>query len=75
MLAIPNERRSVDEVIFHLVRLENGQLSINEGLLRWGDCRVVERQADEINGEGRHVLQGKTYRRARPSVTSTVKSV
>ena len=71
MPTVPNEHRSVDEVILRLVGLENGQLPISEGLLRWGDRRVVERQSDEVNGEGRDVLQGEAYRRARQGVTST----
>ena len=71
MATVPNEHRSVDEVILRFVCFENGQLPISECLLRWGDRRVVKRQTDEVNGERRNIFQREAYRGAGRSVITT----
>lgn len=55
--AVPCEYRSVHEVIFCFIGLENREVSLSKGLLCRSDCRVLECQTQEIDLEISHVFQ------------------
>lgn len=50
------------ETIFRLVSVENGEISIAEGLLSGLYCRIFESQVYKVYKDCRNVLKSKPYR-------------
>lgn len=51
VLVVPGEYRPADQLVFRLISIENGHLALCQCLLCWRNRRILERKADEVNGQ------------------------